>query len=47
VKLDGADTIMVHQLLDTPAPEVGLRIRAVVREHRTASIQDLEGFAPE
>jgi uncharacterized OB-fold protein len=47
VKLDGADTVMVHRLIDTPKPEVGLRVRAVVREHRTASIDDLEGFAPE
>jgi uncharacterized OB-fold protein len=47
VKLDGADTVMVHRLIDTPAPEVGLRVRAVVREQRTASIQDLEGFAAE
>jgi uncharacterized OB-fold protein len=47
VKLDGADTVMVHRLIDTAAPEVGLRVRAVIREHRTASIEDLEGFAPE
>jgi uncharacterized OB-fold protein len=47
VKLDGADTVMVHRLLDVPAPEVGLRVRAVVREQRTASIHDVEGFAPE
>lgn len=46
-KLDGADTVMVHRLLDTTAPEIGMRIRAVVREHRTASIADLEGFSPE
>ena len=47
VKLDGADTVMVHRLLDTPSPEIGMRVRAVVRERRTASIDDLEGFAPE
>jgi uncharacterized OB-fold protein len=47
VKLDGADTVMVHRLLDTTAPEIGMRVRAVVRKHRTASIADLEGFAPE
>lgn len=47
VKLDGADTVMVHRLLDTTAPEIGTRVRAVVREQRTASIADLEGFAPE
>jgi uncharacterized protein len=47
VKLDGADTVMVHRLIDTLVPEVGLRVRAVIREQRTASIEDLEGFAPE
>jgi uncharacterized OB-fold protein len=47
VKLDGADTVMVHRLLDTAGPEIGMRVRAVVRERRTASIEDLEGFARE
>jgi uncharacterized OB-fold protein len=45
VKLDGADTVMVHRLLDTAGPEIGMRVRAVLRERRTASIEDLEGFA--
>ena len=47
VKLDGADTVMVHRLIDTAAPEISMRVRAVVREKRTASIDDLEGFGPE
>ncbi|MDP9327629.1 MAG: Zn-ribbon domain-containing OB-fold protein [Actinomycetota bacterium] len=47
VKLDGADTVMVHRLLDTTAPEIGMRVHAVVRSQRTASIADLEGFTPE
>jgi uncharacterized OB-fold protein len=46
VRLDGADTVMVHRLIGTTAPEVGVRVRAVIREQRTASIEDLEGFAP-
>ncbi len=46
-KLDGADTVMVHRLLSTPAPVIGMRVRAVVRDQRTASIDDLEGFAPD
>ena len=46
VKLDGADTVMVHRLIDIPAPEIGMQVRAVIREQRTASIDDLEGFAP-
>jgi uncharacterized OB-fold protein len=45
-KIDGADTVMVHRLIDAPAPSVGMRVRAVVRDQRTASIDDLEGFAP-
>jgi uncharacterized OB-fold protein len=47
VKLDGADTVMVHRLVDATAAEIGMRVHAVVREQRTASIVDLEGFAPE
>jgi uncharacterized OB-fold protein len=47
VKLDGADTVMVHRLIGAAAPEIGMHVRAVVREQRTASIDDLEGFAPE
>jgi uncharacterized OB-fold protein len=46
-RLDGADTVMVHRLIGTPKPEVGMRVHAVLRDHRTASIDDLEGFAPE
>ena len=46
VRVDGADTVMVHRLIDSPAPEIGMRVRAVVRDQRTASIEDLEGFAP-
>ena len=46
-KLDGADTVMVHRLLHTPAPEIGMRVRAVVRDQRSASIDDLDGFGPE
>jgi uncharacterized OB-fold protein len=45
-KLDGADTVMVHRLLNAGTPEIGMRVRAVVRDRRTASIDDLEGFSP-
>lgn len=47
VKLDGADTVMVHRLLETTEPEIGMRVRAVIRDGRTASIEDLAGFAAE
>lgn len=44
VRLDGADTVLLHRLL-TPA-EIGARVRAVVRPERAASVHDLEGFEP-
>ena len=47
VQLDGADTVMVHRLIDATTPEISMRVRAVVREQRAASIDDVEGFAPE
>ena len=46
VRLDGADTVMLHRLRDVASPEIGMRVRAVIRDRRTASIDDLEGFAP-
>jgi uncharacterized OB-fold protein len=45
VTLDGADTVMVHRLIDVDAPQIGMRVHAVVRDRRTASVEDLEGFA--
>jgi uncharacterized OB-fold protein len=44
VKLDGADTVLLHRLLG-PAT-IGDRVRSVVRDERAASVQDLEGFRP-
>ena len=44
VRLDGADTVVLHRLLDPV--DVGARVRAVVRDDRSASILDLEGFEP-
>jgi uncharacterized OB-fold protein len=44
VRLDGADTVLLHRLL-APA-EIGARVRAVLREDRVASVLDLEGFEP-
>ena len=44
VKLDGADTVMLHRLL-APA-EVGGRVRPVIRDERAASVLDIEGFEP-
>jgi uncharacterized OB-fold protein len=44
VRLDGADTVVLHRLLG--AGEIGTRVRAVIASDRTASIHDIEGFEP-
>jgi len=44
VRLDGADTVLLHRLLGTA--DIGGRVRAVLRPRRAASILDLEGFEP-
>jgi hypothetical protein len=47
VKVDGADTVLVHRLVDAGDPAIGMRVTARLREGRTGSILDIEGFAPE
>ena len=49
VRLDGADAVMLHRVLDPPDEgplEVGERVEVVVKPdaERTGSILDLEGF---
>ena len=44
VRLDGADTVLLHRLLGTS--DIGGRVRTVLRRDRTGSIHDLEGFEP-
>ena len=45
VRLDGADTALVHRLLaHPPAIAVGARVRARFAVERTGSIADIEGF---
>lgn len=46
IRLDGADSVLVHHLLDVPDPAVGLRVRAKASGRRGASILDVDGFAP-
>jgi uncharacterized OB-fold protein len=47
VKLDGADTVLLHRLLDVDGdPSIGMRVRAVLAPDREGSILDVEGFAP-
>jgi uncharacterized OB-fold protein len=44
VRLDGADTVLLHRLLGRT--DIGGRVRPVLRPDRTASILDIEGFQP-
>jgi uncharacterized protein len=47
IRVDGADTVLVHRLIDMDAPDIGTRVTARLRAERDASILDIEGFAPE
>src|SRR5207237_10329188 len=47
VRLDGADTVLLHLLTDMGDEEpleIGVRVEAVLKPERTGSILDLEGF---
>jgi uncharacterized OB-fold protein len=45
VKLDGADTVLMHRILEGDQPlEIGSRVGAVLNLERTGSILDVEGF---
>jgi uncharacterized OB-fold protein len=50
VRLDGADAVLVHRVLDggDEPLEIGERVEVVLRPagERTGSILDIEGFAP-
>ena len=47
VRLDGADTVFLHRLLDVDGdPTIGMRVRAVLASDREGSILDVEGFRP-
>ncbi len=49
VKLDGADTPMLHGVLvdDADAMSTGMRVQIQWREERTGHIADIAGFVPE
>jgi uncharacterized OB-fold protein len=47
LRLDGADTCMLHRLLGPGPFDAGMTVRARFASHRTGSILDLEGFEPE
>ncbi len=47
VRLDGADTVLLHRLIDLDGePEIGMRVEVVLAPERTGSIFDVEGFGP-
>jgi len=47
VRLDGADTVLLHRLVDIDGePTIGMRVRPVLASERDGSILDIEGFAP-
>ena len=48
VKLEGADTVLLHFVLDGDGIEIGQRVEAVLRAkgQRTGSILDVQGFRP-
>jgi uncharacterized OB-fold protein len=49
VRLDGADTVMMHRLLGVDVPAIGMRVTTSLRPEaeRSASILDIEGFERE
>lgn len=46
VKLDGADTVLMHLLIGEGSWEIGARVEAVVKPEREGSVLDIEGFRP-
>jgi uncharacterized protein len=48
VRLDGADTVLLHFLVDSEGPAIGDRVEAVFepKAKRTGSILDIRGFRP-
>jgi uncharacterized protein len=44
VRLDGADTMFVHRLVDVAEPSIGMRVQVRLRVDRSGSINDIEGF---
>jgi uncharacterized protein len=46
VKLDNADTMLMHFLVGGTPWQIGARVEAAVKTTRTGSILDIEGFGP-
>ena len=49
IRLDGADTVLVHFLVEAGDLEIGMRVEPVLKAKgkRTGSILDLDGFRPQ
>lgn len=45
VRLDGADTVLMHFLIGDGPWSIGMRVETDVKPERAGSITDLEGFA--
>jgi uncharacterized protein len=43
VKLDNADTVLMHRLIGDGRWEIGARVHVIVKPERTGSILDIEG----
>jgi hypothetical protein len=48
VRLEGADTVLAHFLVDADTLEIGQVVEPVLKQkrHRTGSILDIRGFRP-
>ena len=44
VRVDGADTLLLHRLLEIGEPSIGMRVRARLVAAPSGSINDIEGF---
>ena len=46
IKLDGADTVLMHRLIGQDPWEIATRVGVVIKSDRAGSILDIEGFRP-
>jgi uncharacterized protein len=46
VKLDNADTVLMHRLIGESRWQLGMRVEMSVKTDRTGSILDIDGFQP-
>lgn len=46
IQLEGANTALLHTLIETKQPQSGMRVTAVLQKDRHGLITDLAGFRP-